>query len=211
VKKKSEFAKNAGRRSIQNKLVTEADKKFNNMTTRLHQKYEKEIKASLAKEFGIKNTFAVPKVEKVIVNMGIGSLTKNQQQMDALKKDLGVVTGQTPSIRNAKVSIASFSLRAGMPVGLSATLRGERMYSFLDRLFSIALPRLRDFRGVPLKSFDKAGNYTLGFDEHTVFPEIDPTKSASPHGFEITIVTTAKNSEESKRLLELMGMPFEKN
>ncbi|KKR44961.1 MAG: 50S ribosomal protein L5, large subunit ribosomal protein L5 [Microgenomates group bacterium GW2011_GWC1_41_20] len=178
---------------------------------RLQERYEKEIKGSLAKEFGIKNTFAVPKVEKVVVNMGIGNLSKNQQQMDALKKDLSVITGQTPSIRNAKVSIASFSLRAGMPVGLSATLRGERMYSFMDRLFSIVLPRLRDFRGVPSKSFDKTGNYTLGFDEHTVFPEIDSTKSASAHGFEITIVTTAKNAEESKKLLELLGMPFEKN
>jgi large subunit ribosomal protein L5 len=130
--------------------------------------------------------------------------------MDAFKKDMAVFAGQAPSVRNAKVSIASFSLRAGMPVGLSVTLRGEKMYAFFDRLISIVLPRLRDFRGVSLKSFDKNGNYTLGFDEHTVFPEIDPTKSANPHGFGITIVTTAKNKEQSKRLLELLGMPFEK-
>lgn len=181
------------------------------MITRLQEKYQKEVKVALAKEFDIKNTFAVPKVEKVVINMGIGSISKNQQQIDALKKDLAAVTGQLPSTRNAKVSIASFSLREGMPVGLSATLRGERMYSFLDRLFSIVLPRLRDFRGVSLKSFDKMGNYTLGFDEHTVFPEIDSTKSASAHGFEITIVTTAKDVEQSKRLLELMGMPFQKD
>ncbi len=181
------------------------------MITRLQEKYQKEVKVALAKEFGIKNTFAVPKVEKVVINMGIGSISKNQQQIDALKKDLAVVTGQLPSTRNAKVSIASFSLREGMPVGLSATLRGERMYSFLDRLFSIVLPRLRDFRGVSLKSFDKMGNYTLGFDEHTVFPEIDSTKSASAHGFEITIVTTAEDRDQSKRLLELMGMPFQKD
>lgn len=181
------------------------------MITRLQEKYQKEVKVALAKEFNIKNTFAVPKVEKVVINMGIGSISKNQQQIDALKKDLAAVTGQLPSTRNAKVSIASFSLREGMPVGLSATLRGERMYSFLDRLFSIVLPRLRDFRGVSLKSFDKMGNYTLGFDEHTVFPEIDSTKSASAHGFEITIVTTAKDVEQSKRLLELMGMPFQKD
>lgn len=180
------------------------------MTNRLQEKYEKEIKAVLAKEFDIKNTFAVPRLKKVVVNMGVGNLSKNQQAMDALKKDLSVITGQMPSVRNAKVSIASFSLRAGMPVGLSATLRDDRMYSFLDRLFSIVLPRLRDFRGVSTKSFDKIGNYTLGFTEHTVFPEIDSTKSASAHGFEISIVTTAEDKEQSKRLLELLGMPFEK-
>ncbi len=178
---------------------------------RLKEKYEKEVKGVLAKEFAIKNVFAVPAVEKVVINMGVGSLSKNQQQMDALKKDLATFTGQAPSVRNAKVSIASFSLRAGMPVGLSVTLRGDRMYSFLDRLFSIVLPRLRDFRGVSRKSFDKMGNYTLGFSEHTVFPEIDSTKSAAPHGFEMTVVTTAKNKEESEKLLELLGMPFEKN
>ena len=177
---------------------------------RLQEKYEKEVKDEMAKEFGIKNTFAIPKVEKVVVNMGIGSIAKNQQQVDALKRDLAAITGQAFSIRNAKVSIASFSLRAGMPVGLSATLRGEKMYSFLDRLFSIVLPRLRDFRGVSLKSFDKMGNYTLGFAEHTVFPEIDSAKSAAAHGFEITIVTTAKKPEQAKKLLELMGMPFVK-
>lgn len=177
---------------------------------RLQEKYQKEVKGILAKEFNIKNVFAVPKLEKIVINMGVGGLSKNQAAMDALKKDLGTLTGQMPSVRNAKVSIASFSLRAGMPVGISVTLRGERMYSFFDRLTSIVLPRLRDFKGVSLKSFDKMGNYTLGFEEHTVFPEIDPTKSANAHGFEITIVTTANNQEKSKRLLELMGMPFQK-
>lgn len=177
---------------------------------RLHEKFEKEVKGTLAKEFDIKNSFGIPVMEKVVVNMGIGLAAKNQQQMDALKRDLAVITGQAPAIRNAKVSIASFNLRAGMPVGLSVTLRGERMYSFLDRLFSIVLPRLRDFRGVPLKSFDKMGNYTLGFEEHTVFPEVDPTKSAAAHGMEITIVTTAGTPEKAKRLLELLGCPFVK-
>ena len=177
---------------------------------RLQEKYTKEVKEALAKDLNIKNSFAVPKLEKVVLNMGVGSLSKNQQQMDALKKDLASITGQAPSVRNARVSIASFSLRAGMPVGLSVTLRGEKMFSFLDRLFSIVLPRLRDFRGVPVKSFDGRGNYTLGFAEHTVFPEIDSTKSATPHGMEITIVTTANNAGDSKRLLELLGMPFEK-
>ena len=180
------------------------------MITRLQEKFEKEIKGTLAKEFDIKNKYAIPGVSKVVVNMGVGAAAKNQQQMDNLKRDIAAITGQAPSVRNAKVSIASFSLRAGMPVGLSVTLRGGHMYSFLDRLFSIALPRLRDFRGVSLKSFDKKGNYTLGFEEHTVFPEVDPSKAAAPHGLEITIVTTAGTKEKSKRLLELMGCPFVK-
>jgi large subunit ribosomal protein L5 len=198
-KKKSVYAKNAERKLI-----------LNNMMTRLQEKFKKEVKGILAKEFDIKNNHAVPAVSKVVINMGVGAITKNQQQMDSLKRDIAAITGQTPSIRNAKVSIASFNLRAGMPVGLSVTLRGERMYSFLDRLFSIALPRLRDFRGISTKSFDKMGNYTLGFEEHTVFPEIDPGKAANPHGLEITIVTTAKNAIQSKRLLELLGCPFVK-
>lgn len=180
------------------------------MTNRLKQKYESEIKEVLAKEFSIKNKLAAPKLEKIVVNMGVGEAAKNQQVMDALKRDIAAITGQTPSVRNARVSIASFSLRAGMPVGLSATLRGEKMYSFFDRLVSIGLPRLRDFRGVPVKSFDKFGNYTLGFAEHTVFPEIDPAKSANAHGMEVTIVTSAKDPEKAKKLLELLGMPFEK-
>jgi large subunit ribosomal protein L5 len=180
------------------------------MITRLQEKYEKEIKGTLAKEFSVKNVFAIPHLEKVVINMGVGALTKNQPQMDALKRDIAAITGQAPSIRNSKVSIASFNLRAGMPVGLSVTLRGNRMYSFLDRLFSIALPRLRDFRGVSTKSFDKMGNYTLGFTEHTVFPEIDPAKAAQPHGMEITVVTSAGSPERSKRLLELLGCPFVK-
>jgi large subunit ribosomal protein L5 len=180
------------------------------MISRLKEKFEKEIKGALAKELNIKNILTVPKVSKVVVNMGIGAAAKSKEQMDALKRDLAAVTGQAASTRNAKVSIASFSLRAGMPVGLSVTLRGERMYSFLDRLFSIVLPRLRDFKGVLMKSFDKKGNYTLGFEEHTVFPEIDTARAAAPHGLEITIVTTAGSPERAKRLLELLGCPFEK-
>ena len=178
---------------------------------RLEEKYTKEVKKTLSEELGIKNDLAIPELEKVVINMGIGSISKNQQQMDALRKDISTISGQVPSIRNAKVSIASFSLRAGMPVGLSVTLRGDKMYSFLDRLFSVTLPRLRDFRGVSTKSFDKMGNYTLGFEDHTVFPEIDPTKSANAHGLEITIVTSAKNAEVARKLLELLGMPFSKD
>jgi large subunit ribosomal protein L5 len=177
---------------------------------RLKERYNKEIKTVLAKEFDIKNQMSLPKLVKVVVNMGVGEAAKSKQAMEALQKDMATITGQAPSTRNAKVSIASFSLRAGMPVGLSVTLRGERMYAFLDRLFSVALPRLRDFRGVTDKSFDKQGNYTLGIEEHTVFPEIDPGKSAQPHGMEITIVTTGETMLQSKKLLELLGMPFEK-
>ena len=137
-------------------------------------------------------------------------MTKSKELKDKLGNDLEVITGQKPSIRMAKLSIASFGIRRGMPVGLSVTLRGERMYDFLDKLFSITLPRLRDFRGVSLKSFDKSGNYTIGLSEHTIFPEIDVTKAASPHGIEITIVVKSANPEKSKKLLEYLGMPFEK-
>ncbi len=164
----------------------------------------------MAKEFGIDNSMAIPVVKKIVINMGVGEAAKNQALMDGLRRDIAAISGQLPSVRNAKVSIASFSLRAGMPVGLSVTLRGGRMYSFLDRLTSIVLPRLRDFRGTPLKSFDKSGNYTLGFVEHTVFPEIDPAKSAAPHGLEVTVVISGGDVVQSKRLLELMGMPFQK-
>lgn len=177
---------------------------------RLKERYNKEIKSALKKEFEIKNDMSVAKLTKVVVNMGVGEAAKSKQTMEALQKDIATITGQAPSTRNAKVSIATFSLRAGMPIGLSVTLRGERMYSFLDRLFSIVLPRLRDFRGVPDKSFDKQGNYTLGLVEHTVFPEIDTTKSAQPHGMEITIVSTGSDMLQSKKLLELLGMPFVK-
>lgn len=177
---------------------------------RLQEKYEKEIKDALSKEHKIKNSLALPKVTKVVVNVGIGALAKNKAQIDALRRDFAQITGQSLSVRNARVSIASFSLREGQPVGLSATLRGAKMYAFLDRLFSTTLPRLRDFRGVSAKSFDNQGNYTLGFDDHTVFPEIDTTKSAQPHGFEVTIVTSTKNKDVAKKLLELLGCPFEK-
>jgi len=177
---------------------------------RLKEKYQKEIAPALAKEFEIKNPLAIPKVEKIVLNMGLGEMIKSKELKETASKDLAAITGQTPSVRAAKVSIAAFGLRAGMPVGLSVTLRGERMYDFLDRLISITLPRFRDFRGVPVRSFDKVGNYTLGITEHTVFPEIDLSKGAAPRGLELTIVTNSKSVEKSKRLLELMGMPFEK-
>lgn len=176
---------------------------------RLRQKYNKEVTAKLAQEFGIKNTMAVPKVTKVVVNMGIGDTLKDKGMLEGAISEMAAITGQKPSIRQAKISVASFGIRRGMNVGLKTTLRGDRMYAFLDKLFSIVLPRLRDFRGVSVKSFDKVGNYTLGMAEHNVFPEIDITKS-HPRGLEITIVTNAKEVELSKKLLEYLGMPFEK-
>ena len=152
---------------------------------------------------------AVPKINKVVLNVGTGSIAKNKEVVENLKKDLAAISGQKPAVKVAKVSIASFGLRRGMPVGLAVTLRREMMYAFLDRLFSIVLPRLRDFRGVSRKSFDKSGNYTLGITEHIIFPEADITKG-TPHGLEITIVVNSGNKEVSERLLELLGMPFEK-
>lgn len=177
---------------------------------RLKEKYQKIVLPTLVSEFKIANTMAVPRIVKVTVNSGIGNLVKNKAELESFTNDLATILGQKPSLRLAKISVASFAVRQGMTVGLRATLRGERMYSFLDRLFSIALPRLRDFRGLSLKSFDQRGNYTLGIEEHTVFPEIDLVKS-NPHGFELTIVTNTTDAAQSKRLLELLGMPFEKN
>jgi large subunit ribosomal protein L5 len=176
---------------------------------RLKEKYQKEIVEKLAKDLETKNVFAIPRLEKIVVNMGVGNTLKNKEQLGQLKKDLMAITGQMPSDREARVSVASFSIRRGMIVGLKVTLRGERMYSFLDRLVSIVLPRLRDFRGVSKQSFDNAGNYTLGIVEHSVFPEIDITKT-QPHGLEVTIVSSAKNKEEAYKLLNYLGMPFEK-
>jgi len=176
---------------------------------RLQEKYEKEVFKTLVSEFGIKNKMAVPKINKVVLNVGMGSIAKNKEVVENLKKDLAAISGQKPAVKVAKVSIASFGLRRGMPVGLAVTLRREMMYAFLDRLFSIVLPRLRDFRGVSRKSFDKSGNYTLGVTEHIIFPEADITKG-TPHGLEITIVVNSGNKEVSERLLELLGMPFEK-
>ena len=178
--------------------------------SRLKEKYEKEILPGLLKEFGLKNRMAVPRMKKIVINAGIGLVARNKELMEAVGKDIAAITGQKPSIRPAKISEAGFNVRAGMPVGLKVTLRGKRMYDFLDRLVSIVLPRLRDFRGLPLKSFDKSGNYSLGISEHTVFPEVDMGKAGKPHGLEITIVTNSNETDKSKRLLELLGMPFEK-
>ncbi|KKQ97894.1 MAG: 50S ribosomal protein L5 [Candidatus Woesebacteria bacterium GW2011_GWA1_39_12] len=179
------------------------------MNSRFKEKYEKEIVPLLSKELGIDNKMALPKISKVIVNMGIGDTLKNKELVENSAKDLASITGQKPQMRLAKVSVASFGIRRGMLVGLKVTLRKEKMYAFLDKLFSVTLPRLRDFRGLSVDSFDAHGNYTLGLTENSIFPEIDTAKSQI-RGLEVTIVTNTDNKEVSKRLLELMGTPFEK-
>lgn len=180
-----------------------------NQLPRLKEKYLKEVVPTLHRDLEIKNIQAVPRVVKVVVNMGIGEITKNRDQIEQAKKDLAAITGQLPSVRAAKISVASFSIRRGQPVGLTVTLRGEKMYSFLDKLFAVVLPRLRDFRGLSNNSFDKNGNYTLGIKENNVFPEIDLIKTQS-HGLEITIVTSTKEEAQAYQLLAGLGMPFAK-
>lgn len=185
------------------------ENKFN--MSRLKQKYQEEVKKTLQDEFKIANVMAIPALKKITINVGIGDLLKNKEGKEALSKDMALIAGQKLSERKAKISVATFSVREGMVVGLSGTLRGERMYDFFDKFVNIVLPRLRDFRGVKRTSFDKAGNYTIGLTDHTVFPEIDVTKAANAHGMEITFVTEAGSKEKGEKLLELLGMPFVKN
>ncbi|CAN5745501.1 50S ribosomal protein L5 [soil metagenome] len=175
---------------------------------RLKEKYNKEIAPQLAKEFDIKNPMAVPRIEKIIVNMGMGEAISNSKILDTAVEELRVITGQKPVVTKAKKSIASFKLRQGMSIGTMVTLRGERMFEFLDRLISVALPRVRDFRGISAKAFDGRGNYTLGIREQLIFPEIDFNKVDKTRGMNISIVTTAKNDEQSRALLKALGMPF---
>src|ERR1700737_2854057 len=180
------------------------------MAARLREKYAKEIKPALQKELGIENTMAVPRLDKIVVNMGLGEATQNVKMMDPLVQDLALITGQKPVTTRAKKSIAQFKVREGMPIGAMVTLRGEKMYEFLDRLISVALPRVRDFRGVSTKSFDGRGNYTLGIRDHLIFPEVDPVKVDKSKGMNITIVTSAKNDDQARSLLRELGMPFGK-
>jgi len=180
------------------------------MAARLKDLYSKEVRHKLQNEFGIKNVMAVPKIEKIVLNMGVGEAIANAKVLDSAVDELTQIAGQKPVIRKAKKSIASFKLRAGVPIGTSVTLRGEKMYEFLDRLINIALPRVRDFRGVPTKSFDGRGNYTLGIRDHVIFPEIDYSKIDKSKGMNITIVTTAKNDDQARFLLRELGMPFGK-
>jgi large subunit ribosomal protein L5 len=180
------------------------------MAARLKELYQTEVRKKLQEEFQIKNPMAVPKVEKVVLNMGMGEAISNSKILDSAVEELATITGQKPVVTKAKKSIAAFKLREGVPIGTMVTLRGEKMYEFLDRLISVALPRVRDFRGVPTKSFDGRGNYTLGIRDHLIFPEIDPVKVDKPKGMNITIVTTAKNDEQARTLLRELGMPFGK-
>ncbi len=185
--------------------------KFRNLIkamARLKEKYKNEIAPALAKDFDIKNPMAIPRIEKVVVNMGIGEAISNAKILDTAAEELRRITGQKPVITKAKKSIASFKLRQGMNIGTMVTLRGERMYEFLDRLISVALPRVRDFRGISAKAFDGRGNYTLGIREQLIFPEIDFNKVDKTRGMNISIVTTAKNDEQSRALLKALGMPF---
>lgn len=175
---------------------------------RLKDKYKNEVAPALAKEFDIKNPMAIPKIEKIVVNMGLGEASSNSKILDVAMDELRSVTGQKPVITKAKKSIAAFKLRQGMAIGTMVTLRGERMYEFLDRLISVALPRVRDFRGISGKAFDGRGNYTLGIREQLIFPEIDFNKVDKTRGMNISIVTTARNDEEARTLLKSMGMPF---
>jgi large subunit ribosomal protein L5 len=178
---------------------------------RLRDKYQKEVVPALKKEFGYKNVMAVPKVHKVVVNMGLGEATSNPKLVDTGADELARITGQKPVTRRAKKSIAAFKVRKGQPIATMVTLRGERMWEFLDRLMSIALPRVRDFKGVSPRGFDGRGNYTLGLRDQLLFPEIDYMKVDKARGMNVSVVTTAKTDEEARKLLQFIGMPFRQN
>lgn len=175
----------------------------------LKDKYKNEVIPTLKDEFSFRNVMEVPRVSKVVVNIGMGEALDNAKALDAAVNDLQLVTGQKAMVTKAKKDISNFKLRAGKPIGVKVTLRGERMWSFLDRLMNVALPRVRDFRGIPSKGFDGRGNYTLGLHEQLVFPEIEYDKIDKLRGMEITVVTTARNDEHGRRLLALLGMPFQ--
>jgi large subunit ribosomal protein L5 len=178
---------------------------------RLRERYRADVVPALQKEFAYANVMAVPKITKVIINMGLGEGTQNSKVVDTGAEELGKITGQKAAITRAKKSIAQFKVRKGMPIGAMVTLRGERMYEFLDRLIAIALPRVRDFRGISARGFDGRGNYTLGLRDQLIFPEIDYLKVDKSRGMNISVVTTAKTDEEARRLLQLIGMPFRQN
>jgi len=180
----------------------------NRATARMRDKYYNEVRPALMKEFSLDNPMAAPKLEKIMVNMGVGEATQNAKVIDPAASEIGLITGQKPVVTKAKKSIAAFKVREGMPIGVMVTLRGDRMYEFFDRLVNIALPRVRDFRGVPTKSFDGRGNYTLGVRDQLIFPEIDYAKVEKMKGMNITFVTTAGNDDQARALLKHMGMPF---
>ena len=179
--------------------------------TRLKEKYRNEVVPALQKEFGYTNIMAVPKIEKVVVNMGLGEATANAKLIDTGADELARITGQKPVTRRSKKSIAAFKVRKGQPIATMVTLRGERMYEFLDRLMSIALPRVRDFKGVSPRGFDGRGNYTLGLRDQLLFPEIDYMKVDKARGMNVSVVTSARTDEEARKLLQFIGMPFRQN
>ena len=179
--------------------------------SRLREQYEKEVMPGLTKQFGYSTPMAVPRVTKIVLNMGVGDAIQDGKVLDGAVEDLATITGQKPTVTRARKSIANFKLRAGMSIGCCVTLRGQRMYEFLDRLMNLALPRVRDFRGVSPRAFDGRGNYTLGVRDQLIFPEINYAKVQKAKGMNICIVTTAKTDEEAKALLDGLGMPFRKN
>jgi len=178
------------------------------MISRMHDRYRKDVVPALTKRFNYPNTMAVPRLKKVTVNIGLGEASQNVKLLDTAAQELGLIAGQKPVITRAKKSIANFKIRKGMPIGCMVTLRGERMYEFLDRLANVVLPRLRDFKGLPPNSFDGRGNYTLGLRDQLVFPEIDYTRVDKIKGMNVTITTSARSDEEGRELLKLLGVPF---
>jgi large subunit ribosomal protein L5 len=178
------------------------------MNSRLHERYSKEVAPALDKRFGYNNPMAIPRVRKVTVNIGMGEASQNVKLLDVAVQELGLITGQKPVVTRAKKSISNFKIRKGMPIGCMVTLRGERMYEFLDRLGNVVLPRVRDFKGLPPNSFDGRGNFTLGLRDQLVFPEIDYTRVDKIKGMNVTITTTARTDEEGRELLRLLGLPF---
>jgi large subunit ribosomal protein L5 len=178
------------------------------MSSRIKDTYVKQVAPRLLKERGYPNVMAIPRLQKVVVNMGVGEATQNIKLLDAAIEELGRITGQKPAMRRSRKSIAAFRLREGMPIAATVTLRGDRMYEFVDRLFNVALPRVRDFRGVPTGAFDGRGNYTLGLRDQLIFPEIDYAKVDKLRGMNVTFVTSARTDEESRLLLTYLGMPF---
>jgi large subunit ribosomal protein L5 len=180
------------------------------MAHHLQERYSKEIAPTLKKDFSFSNVMEVPRIRKVVVNVGLGEALENPKAVEAATTDITSIVGQKPMVTKARKSVANFKLREGRDIGVTVTLRGERMWSFLDRLMNVALPRVRDFRGVPSDAFDGRGNYTLGLREQLIFPEIQYDKIDKIRGFEVTIVTSARNDQEGRRLLQLLGMPFEK-
>jgi len=179
--------------------------------TRLKERYTKDVVPALRKQFGYKNPMAVPRLQKIVINMGLGEATQNVKIIDTGADELGRITGQKAVVTRAKKSIAQFKVRQGMPIGAMVTLRGDRMYEFLDRLISVALPRVRDFKGVSARGFDGRGNFTLGLKDQLIFPEIDYLKVDKARGMNISVVTTARSDEEARTLLKLLGMPFRAN